>query len=112
MLAHASYKLPKNRSELRRFLFLLPKLFDLELPHGDEFFQIVISSDAFSVEETRSPEAVYYRAQESVSTDGATRSRDTGETDDGKYLRSLQLLVASILSVGAIGIILSRYKKR
>lgn len=112
MLVYTSYKLPKNRSELKRFVFVLPKLLDLELPHGDEFFRIVITSDAFSVGETRSPDAVYYRAQETVSTQGDTLSRDTDETDNGKYRRPLQLLVASLLSVCTVAIVLSRYKKR
>lgn len=112
VLVYTSYKLPKNRSELKRFVFVLPKLLDLELPHGDEFFRIVITSDAFSIGETRSPDAVYYRAQETVSTHGDTLSRDTDETDNGKYRRPLQLLVASLLSVCTVAIVLSRYKKR
>ena len=112
MLVYTSYKLPKNRNELRRFVFLLPKLFDLELPHGDEFFRIVTRSDAFSVEETRSPDAVYYLAHETAPFHGATLCRDADGTDDGKYLRPLQLLVASFVSVCTIGIILTKYKKR
>mmetsp|Transcript_29854 Transcript_29854/g.63322 ORF Transcript_29854/g.63322 Transcript_29854/m.63322 type:complete len:758 (-) Transcript_29854:1594-3867(-) len=106
LLVHVAYKLPKNRSEMRRYSHVLPALLeDKTLPYCEELCELVTSSDVFQrqqhppLSETRSMDVVLY------SDDCAS------ENNQERQKHLFKLLVAST-AIAVIAIAMTRARRR